>query len=65
MAYLYRAADQYGQLIDVLLPARRDLTAARRCFTRALYTDMGPRPRSRPTALPCIHESSIKWPPSL
>jgi transposase-like protein len=34
--YLYRAAGQHGQVIDVLLPARRDLAAARRFFTRAL-----------------------------
>ncbi len=35
-AYLYRAIDQHGQVIDVLLSARRDLAAARRFFTRAL-----------------------------
>jgi transposase, IS6 family len=34
--YLYRAVDQYGQVIDVLLSVRRDLAAARRFFTRAL-----------------------------
>jgi transposase-like protein len=34
--YLYRAAGQHGQVIDVLLSARRDLAAARRFFTRAL-----------------------------
>jgi transposase-like protein len=34
--YLYRALDQHGQVIDVLLSARRDLTTARRFFTRAL-----------------------------
>jgi transposase-like protein len=34
--YLYRAVDQYGQVIDVLLSQRRDLTAARRFFVRAL-----------------------------
>jgi len=33
---LYRAVDQYGQVIDVLLSARRDMAAARRFFTRAL-----------------------------
>jgi transposase-like protein len=38
--YLYRAVDQYGQVIDVLLSTRRDLTAARRFFTRALRTGM-------------------------
>ena len=35
-SYLYRAVDQHGQVIDVLLSVRRDLAAARRFFTRAL-----------------------------
>ena len=34
--YLYRAVNQYGQVIDVLLSTRRDLAAARRFFIRAL-----------------------------
>ncbi|GAA3744786.1 hypothetical protein GCM10022225_30550 [Plantactinospora mayteni] len=34
--YAYRAIDQYGQVIDVLVSARRDAAAARRFFTRAL-----------------------------
>ena len=34
--YLYRAIDQDGQVLDVLLSARRDLAAARRFFSRAL-----------------------------
>jgi transposase-like protein len=34
--YVYRAVDQDGQVIDVLLTSRRDATAARRFFTRAL-----------------------------
>jgi transposase, IS6 family len=34
--HLYRAIDQYGQVIDVLLSQRRDLAAARRFFVRAL-----------------------------
>jgi transposase, IS6 family len=40
--YLYRAVDQHGQVIDVLLSARRDLAAARRFFTRALRTGTVP-----------------------
>jgi transposase-like protein len=40
--YLYRAIDQYGQVIDVLISEKRDLTATRRFFTRAL--EHGPRP---------------------
>lgn len=35
-AYLYRAVDQHGQVVDVLLSERRDLAAARRFFDRAL-----------------------------
>jgi IS6 family transposase len=34
--YVYRAVDQYGQIIDVLVSARRDLRAARRFFASAL-----------------------------
>jgi transposase-like protein len=33
---VYRAIDQYGQAIDVLMSARRDADAARRFFRRAL-----------------------------
>jgi transposase, IS6 family len=34
--YLYRAIDQFGQVIDVLMSEKRDLAATRRFFTRAL-----------------------------
>jgi IS6 family transposase len=34
--YVYRAVDQYGQVIDVLVSARRDADAARRFVRRAL-----------------------------
>ena len=34
--YVYRAVDQHGQVIDILLSTRRDLGSARRFFTRAL-----------------------------
>jgi hypothetical protein len=33
---LYRAIDQFGQVIDALVSERRDLAAARRFFARAL-----------------------------
>ena len=33
--YLYRAIDQFGQVIDVLVSEQRDLAATRRFFTRA------------------------------
>jgi transposase, IS6 family len=39
---LYRAIDQYGQVIDVLVAEKRDLAATRRFFTRAL--EHSPRP---------------------
>ena len=34
--YVYRAVDQYGQIIDVFVSARRDLRAARRFFAAVL-----------------------------
>jgi transposase-like protein len=34
--YVYRAIDQYGQVIDGLVSARRDAAAARRFFRRAI-----------------------------
>ncbi len=39
---LYRAIDQFGQVIDVLVSQKRDLAATRRFFTRAL--EHSPRP---------------------
>jgi len=40
--YLYRAIDQFGQVIDVLVAEKRDRAATRRFFTRAL--DHAPSP---------------------
>jgi transposase-like protein len=40
--YLYRAIDQFGQVIDVMVSQKRDLAATRRFFTRAL--EHGPSP---------------------
>jgi transposase-like protein len=40
--YLYRAIDQFGQVIDVLAAQKRDLAASRRFFTQAL--EQAPRP---------------------
>jgi transposase, IS6 family len=48
-AYLYRAIDQHGQVIDVLISQRRDLAAARRFTTRHCKLARS-RPRSPPTA---------------
>jgi transposase, IS6 family len=36
--FVYRATDQHGQVIDVLVSTRRDAAAARRFFRRALAT---------------------------
>jgi IS6 family transposase len=36
--YVYRAKDQYGRVIDVLVSTRRDAEAARRFFRRAIAT---------------------------
>jgi transposase-like protein len=36
--YVYRAIDQFGQVIDVFVSPRRDITAARRFFERAIAT---------------------------
>jgi IS6 family transposase len=40
--YLYRAIDQFGQVIDVLVSQKRDMAATRRFFNRAL--EHGPSP---------------------
>ena len=36
--YVYRAIDQHGQIIDVLLTTGRDAAAARRFFAQAFRT---------------------------
>jgi transposase-like protein len=36
--YVYRAVDQFGQVIDVFVSPRRDMRAARRFFERAIGT---------------------------
>jgi transposase-like protein len=36
--YVYRAVDQFGQVIDVFVSRRRDASAARRFFDRAIAT---------------------------
>ena len=40
--YVYRAVDQHGQVIDVLVSAKRDLAAARRFFNQALRAGTSP-----------------------
>jgi hypothetical protein len=39
--YLYRAIDQFGQVIDVLVSEKRNLAATRWFFTRALEYGLG------------------------
>jgi IS6 family transposase len=36
--YVYRAIDQFGQVIDVFVSARRNMSVARRFFERAIGT---------------------------
>jgi len=70
--YLYRAVDQFGQVIDVLVSPKRDKTAARRFCTRALAgatpptevsTDRAPAyPRIVEDMLPDARHSTVKYP---
>ena len=41
--YVYRAIDEHGQVIDVLVSRRRDITAARRFFAAAIDAHDKPR----------------------
>jgi transposase, IS6 family len=40
--YVYRAVDQHGQVIDVLLSTRRDAAAARQFFSRPVHAQGDP-----------------------
>jgi transposase, IS6 family len=64
-AYLYRAVDQHGQVIDVLLSARRDLAAARRVFTRALRSGTVPVEVTTDRASVCPRVLDELVPPAL
>ena len=59
--YLYRAIDQFGQVIDVLVAEKRDMAATRRFFTRAL--EHGPSPievtTDRAAAYPRVLEELV------
>ena len=59
--YLYRAVDQFGQVIDVLVSPKRDKNAARRFFTRALAGATSPTEVStdRAPAYPRIVEDLL------
>jgi transposase, IS6 family len=55
--YVYRAIDQFGQVIDVLVSQKRDMAATRRFFTRAL--EHGPSPTE------VITDKAAAYPPVL
>ncbi len=57
--YVYRAIDQFGQVIDVYVSPRRDSGAARCFFTRALATTRVIRWRSPLTKLRSIRMFSM------
>jgi transposase-like protein len=59
--YVYRAIDQFGQVIDVFVSPRRDLKAARRFFEQAIGTTKVTRSRSSPTTHRCIRACSRSW----
>ena len=59
--YLYRAVDQYGQVIDVLLSEQRDTAAARRFFTRALTSRAGAGRGDHRQGRPVPAASSTNW----
>ncbi len=54
---LYRAIDQFGQVIDVLVAEKRDMAATRRFFTRAF--EHGPSPTE------VITDKTAVYPPVL
>jgi IS6 family transposase len=45
--YVYRAIDQFGQVIDISVSVRRNARAARRCLEQAIGHDKGHAGRSR------------------
>ena len=55
--YLYRAVDQHGQVIDVLVSKRRDRAAAQAFFTRARR--LGPAPVEVATDRAPIYQRAI------
>ena len=60
-ACLSRAIDQHGQVIDVFLPARRDL-AGRGGSSPGRYPRAPSRPRPPPTARPFTRRCSMSRP---
>jgi transposase-like protein len=54
--YVYRAIDQFGQVIEVLVSVRRDAKAARRFFERAISATMVTPAEVSPT-----EQRPIRW----
>ena len=52
---MYRAVDQYGQVIDVYVSKRRNLDAARHFFKTALVTHGRPGELTTDLAAPLLH----------
>ena len=52
--YVYRAVDQYGQVIDVYVSRRRDLTAARTFFAMVLTSHERPEEVTTDLASPLL-----------
>jgi transposase, IS6 family len=61
--YLYRAIDQFGQVIDVLVSMKRDVAATRRFFTQALQHGPSPTEVTTDRALPTRVCSTSCCPP--
>jgi transposase-like protein len=64
--YLYRAIDQFGQVIDVLASPKRNLAATRRFFIRAL--EHGPSPTEVVTNKAAVYPpilEEIAWVPGI
>jgi transposase, IS6 family len=56
---VYRAIDQFGQVIDVFVSRRRDASAARQFFERAIGTTRVTPTRSQPTGQQRIRRCSM------
>jgi transposase-like protein len=54
--YVYRAIDQFGQVIDVFVSAHRDAKAARRFFEQAIA-----RPRWHPLRWSPTERRRTRW----
>jgi transposase-like protein len=63
--YLYRAVDEHGQVVDVLLRERRDLASAQAFFRRARATARGPAGGHRHRSPSALRQSSPTEPAQL